>query len=287
MKFVEYIAQTEDLIFIFMPHPKYVDATIDEILLPDAKKLLAELHELENVYIDRAADYRNSLVNADAIIVDRSAVMVEAGIKGVPVLYMYNDNYHEPMTMPIERLLDMYYQGTTATEMIDFCNMQKRGEDCKRQQRLEAFANCVPYTDGKCAERIKDELIHGMINAKDSDYKVAICHMKSSQKFLIFGTECICEYCMEAFGASELEKAELVGFVDNNKNKQGCSIYGKRIMEPQQLLKTDFDFIVIATDVYYRGYEDVYEDEDYDWDRYYSDDDYASGVDDAIDELDW
>ena len=35
------------------------------------------------------------------------------------------------------------------------------------------------------------------------------------------------------------------------------------------------------------GYEDVYEDDDYDWDRYYSDDDYADGVDDAMDELDW
>ena len=35
------------------------------------------------------------------------------------------------------------------------------------------------------------------------------------------------------------------------------------------------------------GYEDVYENDDYDWDRYYSDDDYAAGVDDAMDELDW
>lgn len=35
------------------------------------------------------------------------------------------------------------------------------------------------------------------------------------------------------------------------------------------------------------GYEDVYEDDDYDWDRYYSDDDYADGVDAAMDELDW
>lgn len=35
------------------------------------------------------------------------------------------------------------------------------------------------------------------------------------------------------------------------------------------------------------GYEDVYENDDYDWDRYYSDDDYADGVDDAMGELDW
>ena len=35
------------------------------------------------------------------------------------------------------------------------------------------------------------------------------------------------------------------------------------------------------------GYDDVYENDDYDWDRYYSDEDYADGVDDAMDELDW
>ena len=35
------------------------------------------------------------------------------------------------------------------------------------------------------------------------------------------------------------------------------------------------------------GYDDVYEDDDYDWNRYYADDDYASGVDDAMEDLDW
>lgn len=38
---------------------------------------------------------------------------------------------------------------------------------------------------------------------------------------------------------------------------------------------------------YDEGYEAVYEDDDYDWDRYYSDSDYADGVDDAMDDLDW
>ena len=37
---------------------------------------------------------------------------------------------------------------------------------------------------------------------------------------------------------------------------------------------------------YDEGYESVYDDDDYDWDRYNSDSDYADGVDDALDELD-
>ena len=38
---------------------------------------------------------------------------------------------------------------------------------------------------------------------------------------------------------------------------------------------------------YDEGYEDVYLNDDYDWERYYRDDDYAAGVYDAMDELDW
>lgn len=38
---------------------------------------------------------------------------------------------------------------------------------------------------------------------------------------------------------------------------------------------------------YDEGYEDVYDNDDYDWDRYWSDSDYANGVDDAMEDLDW
>lgn len=40
-------------------------------------------------------------------------------------------------------------------------------------------------------------------------------------------------------------------------------------------------------EAYDEGYDAVYDDDDYDWDRYQRDPDYADGVDDAMDELDW
>ncbi len=40
-------------------------------------------------------------------------------------------------------------------------------------------------------------------------------------------------------------------------------------------------------DSYDEGYEAISEDDDYDWDRYESDSDYASGVDDAMEDYDW
>ena len=35
------------------------------------------------------------------------------------------------------------------------------------------------------------------------------------------------------------------------------------------------------------GYEDIYENDDFDEDRYRTDSDYASGVDDAMEDVDW
>lgn len=42
-----------------------------------------------------------------------------------------------------------------------------------------------------------------------------------------------------------------------------------------------------STDSYDDGYNAIYEDDDYDWDRYRSDDDYAAGVDDAMEDEEW
>lgn len=38
---------------------------------------------------------------------------------------------------------------------------------------------------------------------------------------------------------------------------------------------------------YDAGYNAIYEEDDYDWDRYMKDSDYADGVDDALDDIDW
>ena len=42
-----------------------------------------------------------------------------------------------------------------------------------------------------------------------------------------------------------------------------------------------------SMDSYDDGYNAIYEDDDYDWDRYWSDDDYAAGVDDAMEDEEW
>lgn len=166
IKFADYIENDVDNFYIFMPHPRFLEFNEDKNIHKQLDTLLSKLKGMENVFIDNNDDYRNSLLNAEAIIVDRSSVMVEAAAVGVPVLFMYNKNFKEPMTKAILPLIDSYYQGDSCQNMIDFIKMINKGQDTKKVLREAMFRECIPYFDGKCSERIKDELYNGLLTEK-------------------------------------------------------------------------------------------------------------------------
>lgn len=160
--FAEYAARHKEIFFIFMPHPRFREPVKNQNLQMLAIKLMSTLENVDNVYIDTNDDYRYSLMNADFIIVDRSAVMVEAAAIGVPVLYMVNSNFYEPVTKAIEPLINSYEQGSTCEDMTEFTEACMRGEDRNKQIRDKAFKKCIPFFDGKCGERIKEDIVVGI-----------------------------------------------------------------------------------------------------------------------------
>lgn len=156
LKFAQYITSQKQVFTVLLPHPKFLDG--EGKLGIQAKKICSLLAEAENVYLDWSDDYRNTLLNGDFLITDRSALMVEAGCTAMPILYMYNDQYVEPMTPAIQPLMDSYYQGTTEEHMKAFVEQCMRGEDPMREVRARAFQEMVPFFDGKCGERIKEHI---------------------------------------------------------------------------------------------------------------------------------
>ena len=169
--FAEYIITNQDFFFVFLPHPKFL---YEISLRAYTEKIMSLLSGAENAFVDLADDYRSSIVNADFIITDRSALMVEAGSVGVPVLYMHNPDYEEPLTKAIEPLVESYYQGTGCADMIHFLDMCRRGEDPLKENRAKAFAECVPFFDGKCGERIKEDIVESLNEERQNDIQAQI-----------------------------------------------------------------------------------------------------------------
>lgn len=158
IKFAGKLEQYSTLFFIFMPHPRFKEFNQDRKVQRELAQLMECLLSKENVHIDNNDDYRNSLMHADGIIVDRSAVMVEAAATGVPVLYMYNKEFDEPLTEAIRPLVDSYYHGTTCLDMERFLAMFQAGKDPLKECRNRRFGECIPFFDGNCGARIRDDI---------------------------------------------------------------------------------------------------------------------------------
>ena len=160
--FVKTVGASQDFFFIAQLHPKFMDC--EEGLQNQAKTLVEELEKLPNVYFDRDDDYRPCLIWADYIITDRSAIMVEGAAAGVPILYMSNADYYEPMTEAVKPLVDSYAQGHTAEDMTAFVENCRNGLDPQKEAREKAFHECIPYFDGKCGERIKEDIAKSLMS---------------------------------------------------------------------------------------------------------------------------
>lgn len=247
ISFIDYIKRRENIFFIFLPHPKFADEKVDEELLPDAKELLEKLSELKNVFIDFSHDYRFSLTRADAIMVDRSAVMVEAGLMNVPVLYLHNAEYEEPMTKPVDHIIHSYYQGDSARDMEQFCEMVQEEKDSLLTERNRIIKEEIPYLDGKCSWRIKNDLINCLTECRSEWISDVDIHNK---KILFWGAGGIAKYCLEHYEGSD-DLCEIVGIIDSDEKKWGESLYHQKIYSPSHIDELKFDYIVITTDYYF------------------------------------
>lgn len=247
LEFVEYVANCSDLFFILLAHPKMLRGVVDSDVQGDAnlmkqvQDLIEKCRGLENIYIDGSDDYRNSFYHADGIIMDRSAVVIEAAMLDVPVLLMKNEEYSEPMTTPVEEVCDSLEQGNTCHHMMEFVENFKKGLDTKRSVRKETVDKNFPFLDGKCGERIKNDILQSLQeSAEGGKLKVAV-----------YGTGEISRYYMETGWWFNQNIFESVMVVDSNPDKWGKDFFGHKIFSPNNLVHSDIDAIVIMTEPHY------------------------------------
>ncbi|MDR1320088.1 MAG: hypothetical protein LBK56_01505 [Gracilibacteraceae bacterium] len=244
VKFADKVSDFPDLFFIFTPHPLML-AESDELETAAREKsqiLLAMLATKENVYVYGASDYRAALSCAEAVIIDRSALMIEAALTGAPILYMYNADNIEKMTDAIAPLLESFYQGTTADDMVHFLERFRNGFDPKKEQRAKAFNACVPYTDGRCGERIVNDMADSILREAQSAPK---------PKIAIFGLGGLFRYYWEDTDIFSHDRFDIIVFSDNDASRWGERFHGIPVVKPEGLRDFSFDKIVVFSERYF------------------------------------
>lgn len=157
LKFAKKICEYKDLFFLIRPHPKYFEICIQKGFTKEVEEFQEVLGSTENLYVYNEPDYRPALLNSDYIIGDRSALMVEAIVLDVPVLYMTNFYYKEKMLSAVEPIFESYYQGSECFDMERYIDLViYNGKDYKLNERRAACEKCIPLFDGKCGKRIVD-----------------------------------------------------------------------------------------------------------------------------------
>jgi hypothetical protein len=160
-EFAKVITEYPDLFFVFMPHPKFYE-TANRFF--DADAFMDMLDTAENAVQFFGDDYRGILLNADFYMMDRSALMIEAGVTEKPVLFLQNNRYTERMTPPVQQIVDTYYSAVNCAGMRRYIDdVVIKGEDMMEPERIAAVRDVMPPLTGKSGIMIKNDIIEGLV----------------------------------------------------------------------------------------------------------------------------
>jgi len=159
LKFAKTLAEYDDLFFVFMPHPKFYEVLGKFI---NKSQFQNTLESAENLFQFFDDDYRDVLLSCDYYMIDRSAIMIEAGITGKPIVYLKNHSYAEPMTAPVQKIVDSYYQASDCAGMGKFIKDVVYGQDDLKESRNAVFKEVLPDCDGNSGERIKEDIYNSL-----------------------------------------------------------------------------------------------------------------------------
>jgi len=187
--FLERLGGYKDIFCIFMPHPKFYP---EFAKFGDAERFRQKVESVENVVHFEDDDYRPVLMNCDYYILDRSALMIEAGVTEKPICYV-KTAMPERMTIPVQEIVDSYYQATTLRDLVRFIDeVVVPDNDPKKQDRTAAFRSVIPDNGGTAGELIKKDMaeslereitheVHGNVGVSREEFAQCVEHLFSEQ----------------------------------------------------------------------------------------------------------
>ncbi len=248
--FAENAGKYGDLFFVVMMHPKMLYGTVgsdvkgDSSLKAKTDRLLSVIRTKKNMHLDSSVDYRNSLYHADAVIMDRSAVMMEAAMTGKPVLLMTNDTYKEKWMEGVRQVAETFEQGSTAKDMEIFLEKLRQGELLDFKRTEAALNQYFPYRDGLCGFQIKETIKKELLQ-EEAEKRAG-----RKLKIALYGAGEVCGYYLTKY-CNKQENCELTALADGSPARWETQFCGMTIQKPEALKEIPFDVLVVMTEQNY------------------------------------
>lgn len=152
-----YFYNFSDAALIFRPHPFYINELKEMGVWTQQEidQLKSYFSQSPNMIWDEDPDYSLAYDTANAIITDvECGITVSALATKKPLCVFFRMGVPKHIEFP--ELIDNLYQVQSEQECIAFFKMIQRGEDPMKEQREQAFHNCICHFDGKNGQRMKD-----------------------------------------------------------------------------------------------------------------------------------
>lgn len=246
ISFLDYIEKRKDIFFVILAHPKLINMDVSSLVYRDGRqmdsipKFFDKAKQLENVYIDTASDYRNTLYNSDAVIMDRSGLIVEIAIRNIPTLYLLNEDYREKYLDYVEDILSTYVSGCSCSDMMKFVD-GINGDDKNSNARRDSVKKSIPYLDGKCCERIFSDITAGL---KEDNISM-------KKKVVLYGCGSVCSHYLSSQYLNSEKEYEIIAVADTDKERWGSSFLGYTVINPEMIKDTKYDVIVVTSEMFY------------------------------------
>lgn len=159
VKILEYIKSDTSHFYIFMPHHSFWGQWEKKfgVSAEELDYFRSQLQEGENSIIWEG-EYPEVLAWSDAFWGERSAVTMEMITTGKPVCYL--EQHKEVYNKFGNSVVNAYYYADNFDKVVEFLSMLERGDDPKAELRQKIFDKYfAPYWDGKCGERIKNDIL--------------------------------------------------------------------------------------------------------------------------------
>ncbi len=152
----ELIKNNQQYGLIYRPHP--LELTYVKSKAPECYERYSQLLEsskyTQNIVIDNTPSYYEAFKVSDALITDRSSVLIEYMATGKPVLIYDIDLVKEYYNENIFDIFANYIVGEDGMTVEKFIDLVLSKNDKQKQRRLEALHTVIANLDGSCGEKV-------------------------------------------------------------------------------------------------------------------------------------